>query len=133
MVGIVITAHKHQAEALLSAAKFIMPIGTHVLSVSFHSADDFDDVQRKIEIAIRSADSGDGVLLLTDLYGGTPANAALKASRKHKVQILTGVNLAIVIEALTHRNELNLEDLTKKVLERSKAFIQNANNYKENH
>ena len=97
MVGILILTHGGLARELLDAARVIagdLP-GFEALSLSWD--DDGEIVRRKLEPVLRRLDHGDGVLVLTDIFGGTPSNVALAFRQKGKVEVVSGVNLPMVV------------------------------------
>ena len=99
MIGIVIAAHDHLAEALKQAAFSVLGDMEYMLAISIDPRDTAPDIQRKFQQAIEQVNSADGVLILTDMFGGTPANIGLTLHHEGQVELLTGVNLPMVIKA----------------------------------
>jgi PTS system ascorbate-specific IIA component len=106
MVGILIVAHGTLGESLIHCASHVLgsrPMQLMQIGVTVH-----DDPQQLLPQAIklvRQLDHGDGVLVLTDLFGATPANLAVKLLVAGRVEGVTGVNLPMLVRALTYRNE----------------------------
>ncbi|MBQ9840378.1 MAG: PTS sugar transporter subunit IIA [Erysipelotrichaceae bacterium] len=101
MVGIVLISHGEMANGMLNSAGMFFGETElqQVATVSLHPADSPEDFDVKLTDAIASVDTGDGVIIMCDLLGGTPCNrAAYKCSEK--VQVLTGMNLSMLMEAL---------------------------------
>ena len=103
MVGIIIVTHVSLGEALISCAQHIM--GRPVLNVgqlAVSKTDDPDQVVVKARELIDLLDDGSGVLLLTDIYGGTPSNVANRLIQPGRVEAVAGVNLPMLVRALTY-------------------------------
>jgi len=111
MVGIVVVMHGQLGNDLLSTAQFIVGKVEGIVSVSVDSAARLDDTKNKIAQAIAQVNKGDGVLVLTDVFGGTPCNMCLPFLDKGKVDVLCGVNLPIFIKLATLRNTMGLSEL----------------------
>ena len=99
MIGIVIAAHDHLADALQRAANSVLGEQENMVSIAIDPSDGAPDIQKKFEQAIRAFDAAEGVLILTDMFGGTPSNIGLTMHKGGKVEVLTGVNLPMVIKA----------------------------------
>ena len=106
MIGILIVSHGAFGESLIHSASHVLgkrPLYLRQLGVTVH--DDPDQLLPVGEDLIRFLDQGDGVLILTDIYGATPSNIAARLLRPGRVEGLAGVNLPMLIRALTYRNE----------------------------
>lgn len=112
MVGSVIITHGALAQALLSAAESISGKVEGVSTVSISQSDTTEGLRDVLTKALKNADSGDGVLIFTDMFGGTPTNMALSTFEKGRVEVITGVNLPMVIKYLSHRGEKSLDELS---------------------
>ena len=112
MVGVVIVTHCHLAEELIAAAQLV--VGEELKqfqSVSIDPKEGSEEISEKIIAAIRKVDSGQGVLILTDMYGGTPSNISLSFLEERKIEVITGVNLPMLLKLATYKNEMSLEEL----------------------
>ena len=98
MIGAVIVTHGQLAAEMVSAAEMIVGEINHVTSVSIGWHDDVDVAHEQIARAIQRVDSGGGVIILTDMFGGTPTNIAATFLDKAKVEVVSGVNLPMVIK-----------------------------------
>ena len=106
MIGILIVSHGAFGESLIHSASHVLgkrPLYLRQLGVTVH--DDPDALIPLAEDLIRFLDQGEGVLVLTDIYGATPSNIASRLLRAGRVEGLAGVNLPMLIRALTYRNE----------------------------
>jgi len=101
MIGVVVAAHGKLAEELLRTAEAVVGPLAAVRTVNVLASD--PEVRHKIEEAIRSVDGGEGVLLLTDLLGGSPTQLCLSFLDERKVEVVTGVNLPMVLKLVTLR------------------------------
>lgn len=102
MIGVVILTHGDLAKALLDSAQRIAdaPLSFRALSLGWNQP--FEEIRRLAGEAIAAADEGHGVLVLTDLFGGTPTNVALSFLReRNNVEVVTGVNLPILVRLAT--------------------------------
>ena len=108
MIGVVIVTHGYLGVALLNAAELIIGKQEHVKAVAFESGQAVADLQERITQASKEVDNGQGTLILVDIVGGSPYNAsALIAVEQGNREVITGVNLPMLISILPVRN-LNL-------------------------
>ncbi|MFQ5581978.1 MAG: PTS sugar transporter subunit IIA [Mariprofundaceae bacterium] len=124
MIGMVLIGHEHIASQMLAAVEHVVekqPL-TAVLDVS--GDDNPDALRQQLDVLIRSCDVGDGVLLLADMFGGTPCNVAIAALRPGKVEVVSGFNLPLLIKAATLRQSLNdLSALAHQVVEAGRQYM----------
>jgi PTS system mannose-specific IIA component len=105
MIGAVIVTHGALARELLDAAERIVGRTEAIRAVSMDWDDDVADARREIEQAINDVDSGNGVLIFTDMFGGTPTNVSLAFLEQDRVEIITGVNLPMIIKLTSMQNQ----------------------------
>lgn len=111
MIGIVIVTHENLGDALIAAARFILDATPEaVTAVSINLNEDAAKLRKKISAAIKAVDHKQGVLVLTDMFGGTPSNLSYSFLEEGRIEVLSGVNLPILIKALSSRNEMSLAD-----------------------
>ncbi|MGA7986276.1 MAG: PTS sugar transporter subunit IIA [Burkholderiales bacterium] len=106
MIGILIISHGALGESLIHAASHVLgkrPLRVRQVGVTVH--DDPEAILPLVREFAHELDGGDGVLVLTDIYGATPCNIAMRLLEKGRVEGLSGVNLPMLIRALTYRNE----------------------------
>lgn len=111
MVGVLVITHGDLCNELIKAAELIKGKYEGVVPVSVDSNKGVEDIKKEITAAIKKVDKGDGVLILTDLFGGTPSNIALSFLKENKVEVVTGVNLPMMLK-LDIRKEKKLTDLS---------------------
>lgn len=109
--GVVIVTHYRLGEEFLQALRLIVPDGPAFYAVSVDPKQSVDEMRSGIAEAIRAADAGEGVLILTDMFGGTPSNISLSFLKDHRVEVVTGVNLPMLIKLATLSEEKSLEEL----------------------
>jgi mannose PTS system EIIA component len=123
MIGAVIVTHGQLANELVSAAEMIVGEIHHIMAVSIGWHDDVDVARQEIERAIKRVDAGNGVLLLTDMFGGTPTNIAASFLGLAPVEIVTGVNLPMVIKVATQEKDEPLAELARRVCDEGQRQI----------
>jgi len=111
MIGIVVVTHGQLARELVAAAEMIIGDIPNVTSVSMGWQESPEDAEREIELAISRVESGKGTVVLTDMFGGTPSNLSLAFLEKGKVEVVTGVNLPMLIRLASLREEEVGDDL----------------------
>ena len=111
MVGLLIITHCRLAQELLEAAEFILGSIEAVDVVLIDTSKDSDTLRDLIEKKIQSLDNGKGVLVLTDMFGGTPSNLALSFLQHDAVEVVTGVNLPMVIAVAQNRGTQSLAQI----------------------
>ncbi len=118
MVGLVIATHGHLADELVSTAEQIVGKLSAVATCLVEPGAAPDEIREKVRAAVRSVDSGEGVIVLADLFGGTPCNQSLTMLGQLDLEVLTGVNLPMLLKANSLRNgTLPLETLARSLAE----------------
>jgi len=111
VIGIVVVTHGQLARELVAAAEMIIGDIPNVTAVSMGWQESPEDAEREIELAISRVESGKGTVVLTDMFGGTPSNLSLTFLEKGKVEVVTGVNLPMLIRLASLREEEVGDDL----------------------
>ena len=123
MISILVVTHINLGEDLLKAAEFIVGRIDSAGAVSITETTNSEEIRKSIEKKLKELDSGDGVLILTDMFGGTPSNISLSFLQKDKIEVLTGVNLPMVIFIHQNRGDMSLTELAEKAQDAGKAGI----------
>lgn len=110
MIGALITTHGNLGNELIKAAELIKGPLDDILHVSVDQTKNVEDLKKEISNAIKKLDKGKGVLILTDLFGGTPSNISLSFIKEGKVEVLTGVNLPMVLKLSEVKEDMTLRD-----------------------
>jgi len=112
MIGIVIVTHCKLGEALIEAAEFIIGSRPEALeSVSIDLNENAEKLRDKISRGIKNVNGREGVLILTDMFGGTPSNLSYSFLEEGRIEVLSGVNLPILIQAASMREKKKLDEL----------------------
>jgi len=129
MIGALVVTHGHLGQELVAAAEMIVGEISHIKSVSIGWHDDVNDAQKDIEKHITEVNSGSGVLLLTDMFGGTPSNIALSFHNPGVVDVVTGVNLPMIIKIANQKEGDTLESLARIVRDQGRSSIAMASDF----
>jgi PTS system mannose-specific IIA component len=111
MVGIVIVTHLKLGEELLAVAELIVGKLKQFQAVSINPKEGVEEIKERISEAIRRVDKGKGILILTDMFGGTPSNICLSFLGEWKIEVITGVNLPMLLKLATSEEERDLAEL----------------------
>ncbi len=122
--GLLVVTHGRLAEELVNATRTIVESFDALEAVSIGWDDDPTAARRRIEEAIRRVDRGSGVLVLTDMFGGTPTNLALSFLDPGKVEVVTGVNLPMLIKFTNLRDDAAFADTARRIAEQGRHAIQ---------
>ncbi len=122
-IGGVIVSHGQVATELLAAAETVVGDLGHLTAVSIGWHDDVEAAKDEIERAIKQVSEGAGVLIMTDMFGGTPTNISAMFLKEGEVEIVTGVNLPMVIKLASYNKEGTLSDVAKIVEEQGRQAI----------
>ena len=115
--------HGQLASELLAAAEMIIGPISHIVAVSIGWHDDVDAARDEVQRAITRVSQGGGVLLLTDMFGGTPTNIASMFLEEGVVEVVTGVNLPMVIKLATSTAEDSLPEIARKICDQGRQGI----------
>jgi PTS system mannose-specific IIA component len=123
MIGLVIVTHGGLAVEFRSALEHIVGPQSHLETISIGPEDDM--VARRADIleAVRRTDTGAGVIVLTDMFGGTPSNLAISVMDEAKVEVIAGINLPILVKLAGLRGEVPLEEAVALAREAGRKYI----------
>ena len=123
MIGLVIVTHGLLAVELKHAAEHVVGQQDNLETVCIGPDDDMELRREDIRSAVKKVDSKNGVILLTDMFGGTPSNLAISMLRDGKVEVLAGVNLPMLIKLAEARKDSSLSSAAKKAKEAGQRYI----------
>lgn len=129
MIGALVVSHGHLAQELVAAAEMIVGEISHIQAVSIGWHDDVNDARKEIERRIAEVADGSGVLVLTDMFGGTPSNIAFSFHDPGKVEVITGANLPMIVKIATQKEDDKLEALARTVLQQGRSSISMASDF----
>ena len=123
MIGIVVVAHFNLAREMVAATELIVGKQERFAYVDIFPDEEVDKIKKKLTEALKSADSGEGAIILTDMFGGTPSNISLSFLREGKVEVVTGTNLPMLIKLVTYRQGRPLSELASFIASYGKKNI----------
>ena len=123
MIGLVVVSHGRLAEEFLSAAEHVVGPQENVRSVSIGPDDDMDKRRQDILEAAQEVDTGEGVIILTDMFGGTPSNLAISIMGKANAEVVAGINLPMLIKLASARTEGDLAAAVKAAHDAGRKYI----------
>lgn len=123
MIGGIIVSHGRLGEELLNALTIILGEAPNIEAISLGWYDDVEDSKRKISASLKKVDQKSGVLIFTDMFGGTPSNLSFTFQKEGHVEIITGVNLPMLIKFCSLQRSNSLKDVARKVVEQGKKNI----------
>ena len=123
MIGVVVCTHHTLAEALVQTVTQIVGSFEQLEHVGVEYGDPTETTLEKIRKAIAEVDTGDGVVLLCDMFGGTPSNLAISVLDTANVEVVAGVNLPMLIKLASVRNDMALGDAAEAAMESGRKYI----------
>lgn len=123
MIGIVIVTHGNLAKEFITALEHVVGPQEYIECICIHPEDDMEVRRKEIIKAIKDVNTGKGVILTTDMFGGTPSNLAISTMIDGETEVIAGVNLPMLIKMASARNELSLSVLVKKSQESGRKYI----------
>ena len=122
-IGVVVVTHGQLATELVNSAEMIVGDLTHFTAVSIGWHEDTEDAREEIAQAIARVRQDGGVLILTDMFGGTPSNLAISVMEQTKAEVIAGLNLPMLIKLASVRTRQNLEDCVACAQEAGRKYI----------
>jgi PTS system mannose-specific IIA component len=123
MIGGIIVSHGKLAEELLNALTIILGETVNIEAISIGWYDDVEASKKKINKSLKNVDKKNGVLIFTDMFGGTPSNLSFSFLKDNQVEIITGVNLPMLIKFASLQRSNSLQEVAKKVVEQGQKNI----------
>jgi PTS system mannose-specific IIA component len=123
MIGLVLVTHGRLAAEFIAALEHVVGPQSQILPVCIEDDDDIEARRADIIAAVDAVDSGDGVIVLTDMFGGTPSNLAISIMERPKVEVIAGVNLPMLIKLASVRGQDSLAGAVKAAQEAGRKYI----------
>lgn len=123
MIGLVIVTHGRLAEEFVSALEHVVGPQTYVKPISIGPDDNMEKRRAEILAAVKAVDLGSGVIIVTDMFGGTPSNLAISAMGKAKVEVIAGVNLPLLIKVVQLRTSRPIDVVVTEAQAAARKYI----------
>jgi PTS system mannose-specific IIA component len=123
MIGMVLVTHGRLAAEFIAALEHVVGPQTHIAAVCIGPEDDMEQRRQDILDCVRAVDGGDGVVLLTDMFGGTPSNLAISVMDRAKIEVIAGINLPMLIKLASLRQSEALADAVRGAQEAGRKYI----------
>jgi len=123
MIGLVLVTHGQLAQQFVAATEHVVGPQQNMTAICIGPDDDMEQRRKDILDAVAKADTGDGVILLTDMFGGTPSNLAISIMDKAHVEVIAGINLPMLIKLASVREQLPLNDAAEQAQESGRKYI----------
>ncbi len=123
MIGLVLVTHGRLGAEMIAALEHVVGPQANVSAISIGPEDDIENRRNQIMDCVAKADQGGGVILLTDMFGGTPSNLAISIMDRANVEVIAGVNLPMLIKLATVRTKESLRDAVISAQEAGRKYI----------
>ena len=123
MIGMVIVTHGRLAAEFRAAMEHVVGVQTQVATVMIGPEDDMDMRRTEIVDAVRDVDRGQGVVVLTDMFGGTPSNLAISVMGSGRTEVVAGINLPMLIKLASVRDDCDLENAVVQAQDAGRKYI----------
>ena len=123
MIGIVIVTHGRLADEFRAAVEHIVGAQEAIETVSIGPDDDMEKRRSDVMAAVRAAGRGDGVIILTDMFGGTPCNLAISVMAAGKIEVIAGLNLPMLIKLVRIRSDASLADAVTAAADAGRKYV----------
>jgi mannose PTS system EIIA component len=123
MLGVVLVTHGRLAYEFISAMEHVVGPQTHLRAVCIGPEDDMERRQHEIAAAVKAVDLGEGVVIATDMFGGTPCNLSLTLLDSKKVEVLAGFNLPSLIKLMDARTTMPLDIAVRDAIEAGRKYM----------
>jgi PTS system mannose-specific IIA component len=128
MIGIVIVTHGKLAEAFVSVTEHVVGKQERMVAIGIEPEDDAEQARERILQAIAQVNTGSGVVILTDMFGGTPSNLAISVMKSESVEVIAGVNLPMTIKLASVRGKVSMQEAVNQAQEAARKYINVAGN-----
>ena len=123
MIGLVLVTHGGLAVELIRAMEHVVGPQENTAAVCIGPDDDLEHRRADIQKAVSSVETGEGVIILTDMFGGTPSNLAISIMEAKSIEVIAGVNLPILVKLASIRSTLDLQSAIAKAQEAGRKYI----------
>ncbi len=129
MIGILIVSHGNLASEMISALEHICGKQENISSVSIFSTDDMEAKRNEMIEKTTVLNKGKGVIIFTDIFGGTPSNLAISLLKQDEVEVIAGVNVPMLVKLAQERGKMSIASAVNAVIEAGKKYITSASQF----
>lgn len=123
MIGVVVVSHGRLADEFIAAAEHVLGPQEQMRAIAIGPNDNMEERRADIIDAVKAVDRGDGVVILTDMFGGTPSNLAISLMEPGSVEVIAGINLPMLIRLESARRSMNVRDAVRAAKEAGQKYI----------
>lgn len=123
MIGLVLVTHGHLADEFIAAMEHVVGPQENVATICIGPDDDMEQRRSDILNAVKDVSTGEGVVLLTDMFGGTPSNLAISIMERANAEVIAGINLPMLVKLASCRDKCSLDECVLKAQEAGKKYI----------
>ncbi len=123
MIGVVIVTHYHLAEEFLQALRLIVGEVNNLMAVGLDPSTSPEEMRDQIDKAVREVDQGQGVLMLVDMFGGTPSNLCLSFLEEDRIEVVTGLNLPMLVKVVQLKEPMPIQEIAALIREYGRRNI----------
>lgn len=123
MIGVVLVTHGNLADEFKSAVEHVVGAQVQFATVCIGADDDMEQRRRDILARVSDVDSGDGVIIVTDMFGGTPSNLSISVMETGRIEILAGMNLPMLIKLARVREDQSMQEALSQACEAGRKYI----------
>jgi mannose PTS system EIIA component len=127
MIGMVLVTHGRLAEEFRAALEHVVGPQESCETIAIGPDDDMEERRNDIVAAVGRVDSGDGVVILTDMFGGTPSNLAISVMQNREIEVIAGVNLPMLVKLARVRGEMEMKAAVREAQDAGRKYINVAN------
>jgi PTS system mannose-specific IIA component len=128
MIGIVVVAHSDLARELILVAEHVVGKQENITAICIHPEDDVEQCRARIIAAVTQVSVGKGVIILTDMFGGTPSNLAISVMVPGEIEVIAGVNVPMLVKLLSIRGVMNIDDAALNAQQAARKYVNIASN-----
>lgn len=128
MIGIVVVTHSDLAKELILVAEHVVGKQENITAICIHPEDEVEQCRDRIISAVEQVNAGQGVVILTDMFGGTPSNLAISVMVPGEIEVIAGVNVPMLVKLLSVRNTMPIDEATLNAQEAARKYINVASN-----
>ncbi|MEO1019582.1 MAG: PTS sugar transporter subunit IIA [Pseudomonadota bacterium] len=129
MIGLVLVSHGHLADEFVAALEHVVGAQQHIATVCIDAEDDIEARRHDIQVAIEHVDRGDGAIILTGMFGGTPSNLAISFLDRPKLDVIAGANLPMLVKLASIRDSMTLNEAADTAQEAGRKHINAAQSF----